>query len=75
MKDFYDDPASFCFDKTYHLVLSDSTLVYPHSAPSVHPKVHFSKVYSFVSWFPTVPLNKTILKYGTIKLKAYEIFI
>ena len=31
----------FVFDKTYHLVLRDSALVHPESAPSVYPKVHF----------------------------------
>ena len=63
----------FVFDKTYHLVLRDSALVHPESAPSVHPRVHFFKVYSFVSCFLTVPLNRTKLKYGTIKLKnLYE---
>ena len=65
----------FVFDKTYHLVLRDSALVHPESAPSVHPRVHFFKVYSFVSCFLTVPLNRTKLKYGTMKLKTYEKFI
>ena len=62
----------FVFDKTYHLVLRDSALVHPESAPSVHPRVHFFKVYYFVSSFPTVPLNRTKLKYGTMELKTYE---
>ena len=53
----------FVFDKTHHLVLRDSTLVHPESAPS------------FDSCFPTVPLNRTKLKYGTMKLKTYEKFI
>ena len=61
----------FVFDKTYHLVLKDSTFVQPKSAPSVHPRVHFFKVY-FVSCFPTISLNRAKLKYGTMKLKAYE---
>ena len=65
----------FVFDKTCHLVLGDSALVYPESAPSVHPRVHFFKVYSFVSCFLKVPLNRTKLKYGTTKLKTYEKFI
>ena len=62
----------FFFDKIYHLVLRDSALVHPESAPSVHPRVHFFKVYFFVSCFPTMPLNRTKLKYRTIKIKAYE---
>ena len=61
----------FVFDKTYHLVLKDSALIHPESAPSVHSRVHFFKIYSFVSCFPTVPLNRTKLKYGM----TYEMFI
>ena len=53
----------FVFDKTFHLVLRDSALV------------HFFKVHSFVRCFPTVPLNRTKLKHGTMKLKTYEKFI
>ena len=68
MKGFYNNPASFFSDKTYHLVLRDSALVHPESAPSVH----FFKVYFFVSCFPTMPLNRTKLKYRTMKIKAYE---
>ena len=45
------------------------------SAPSVHPRIHFYKVYSFVSCFPTMVLNRTKLKYGAMKLKAFEKFI
>ena len=55
----------FVFDKTYNLVLKDSTLVHPKSAPSVHPRVHFFKVYFFVSCFPTMSLNRT-------KVRHYE---
>ena len=62
----------FVFDKTYHLVLKDSVLVHPESAPSVHSRVHFFKIYFFVSYFPTISLNTTKLKYGTLKFKAYE---
>ena len=62
----------FGFDKTYHLALKKFTLVHPESAPSVHPGMHFLKEYFFVSCFPTISLNKTKLKYGTMKLKAYE---
>ena len=65
----------FIFNETCHLFLRDSVLVHPESAPSVHPRVHFFKVYSFVSFFPTVPLNRTKLKYGTMKLKTYEKFM
>ena len=54
----------FVFDKTYHLVLRDSTLVHPEIAPSVHPSVHFFKVYFFVCCFLTMPLNRTKVKYG-----------
>ena len=64
---------AFVFDKTYHLVLRDSVLVHPESKPSVHLMVHFLEVYSFVSCFPTAPLNRTKLKCGTMKLKTlYE---
>ena len=62
----------FVFDKTYHLILKDSTFVHPERAPSVHSGVHFFKVYSFVSCFPTKSFNRTKLEYGTMKLKAYE---
>ena len=48
----------FVFDKTYHLVLKDSTLVHPERAPSVHSRVHLLKVYFFVSCFPTISLNR-----------------
>ena len=61
----------FVVDKTYNLILKESTLVHPESAPSVHSRVHFFKVYFFVSCFPTISLNRTKLKYGTLKLKAY----
>ena len=56
------------FDKTYHRVLKDFAFVHPESAPSVQPRVHFFKVYSFLSCFLTVPLNRTKLKYGTMNL-------
>ena len=62
----------FVFDKTYHLVLKDSILAHPESAPSVHSRVYFFKVCFFVSCFPTISLNRTKLKYGIIKLKANE---
>ena len=65
----------FVFDKTYHVILKDSVLVHPENAPSVYPRVHFFKVYSFVSCSPAVPLNRTKLKYGTMKLKTYKKFI
>ena len=71
MKDFCDN-LLLLFHKIYHLVLRDSALVHPESAPTVYPRVHYFKVYFFVSWFPAMPLNKTKLKYGTVKLKAYE---
>ena len=62
----------FVFGKTYHLVIRDSALTHPENAPSVHSRVHFFKVYFFVSCFPTMPLNRMKLKYGTTKLNAYE---
>ena len=62
----------FVFDKTYHPVLSDSALVHPKSATSVHLKVHFFEVYFLVSCFPAISLKRTKLKCGTMKLKAYE---
>ena len=65
----------FVFDKTYYLVLRDSALGHPESAPSMHPMVHVFKIYSFVSCFLTAPLNRTNLKYGNMKLKNYEKFI
>ena len=52
----------FVLDKPCQLVLRDSALVHPESAHSVHPRVHFFKVYSFVTLFLTVPLNRTKLK-------------
>ena len=57
----------FGFDKTYHLALKKFTLVHPESV-----FMHFFKEYFFVSCFPTISLNKTKPKYGTMKLKAYE---
>ena len=62
----------FVFNKTYHLVLRDSALVHPEIAPSAHPRVHFFKVFSFVSCFLAMPLNRTKLRYGNMKLEAYE---
>ena len=61
----------FVFDKAPS-GSKDSSLVQPERAPSGYPKVHFFKVYFFVSWFSTMPLNRTKLKYGTMKLKAFE---
>ena len=69
------DIQVFVFDKTYHLILTDSALLHPESAPSLHPRVHFFKVYSFVTVPPTVPLKKTKVKHGTLKLKTLEKFI
>ena len=62
----------FIFDKTYHLVLRDYALVHRKSAFSRQPRMHFFKLYFFVSCFLTMPLNRIKLKYGTMKLKAYE---
>ena len=62
----------FVFDKTYHLVLRDSVLVHPESVHSVHPRMNLFNVYVFGNCFPIMPLNRTKLKYGTMKLKAYE---
>ena len=50
----------------------NETLVHPKSPPSVHHTVHFFKVNFLVNCLPTIPLNRTKLKYGTMKLKAYE---
>ena len=47
----------FAFGKTYRLVQRDSALVHLESAPSVHPRVHFFKVCSFVSCFVSRPLG------------------
>ena len=62
----------FVFDKTYRLVLRGSVLVHLEGAPSLHARVHFFKVYFFVSCFLTMPLNGTKVKYRTMKLKVYE---
>ena len=62
----------FVFDKTYHLVLRDSVLVHPESVHSVHPRMNLFNVYVFGNCFPIMPLNRTKLKYGTMKLKVYE---
>ena len=48
--------------------------MHPKNTSSVHPTVHVSRVYFFMSCFPTMPLNRTKLKYGTMMLKAYETF-
>ena len=72
MEDFWDNPAIFLFLIKHHPVLRDSALGHPKSAHSVQLRVHFFKVYYFVSCFPTVPLNRTKLKYGIMKLKAYK---
>ena len=45
--------------------------MHPKNTSSVHPTV---RVYFFMSCFPTMPLNRTKLKYGTMMLKAYETF-
>ena len=55
-----------------HLFLRDFASVHPEIAHTVHPRVHFFKIYSFKSCFPTIPLNRAKLKHGTMKLKAYE---
>ena len=65
------DLQVFVFDKTCHLFLRNSALVHPESASSVHPRVHFFKVYFFVSCFPTMSSNRTKLKHGTMNLKSY----
>ena len=45
--------------------------MHPKCSPSVHPRVYIFKVYFSVSYFLIMTLNRTKLKYGTIKLKAY----
>ena len=40
----------FVFDKTYHLVLRDSVLLHPKSAPSVHPTVKFICILYLYKW-------------------------
>ena len=62
----------FVFDKTYRLVLRDSVLVHLEGAPSLQSRVHFFKVYFFVSCFLTMSLNGTKVEYRTMKLKVYE---
>ena len=61
--------------KTYKLVLRGSALVDPKSAPPVHPRVHFLKISSFFNCFPSMPLNRTKVKYGAMILKNYENFL
>ena len=69
VKDICDNPPSlFFFDKTYHLVLRDSALVYPKCTS----RVQYFKVYFFVSCFSKMSLNKIKLKLGTMMLNAYE---
>ena len=46
--------------------------MYPESAPSVHPRVHFFKLYFFVSCFPTMSLNRTKLKGEILKPKVHK---
>ena len=49
--------------------------MHPEIALSVHSSVQFFKaIYLnfFVSCFTTMYLNRTKMKYGTMKLKAYE---
>ena len=42
----------------------------------MHHRVHFFKVYFFVTVPPTVPLNnRTKVKHGTLELKTHEKFI
>ena len=55
----------FVFDAIYHLILRDSAFM--------HPRVHFFKVYFFVSCFPIMPSNTFKLKYRNMKLNALEI--
>ena len=62
----------FLFDKIYHLVLRDSASVHLKRTPSVYLRAYLFKVYSFVSCFPKMHLIRIKLKYGTMKLKAYE---
>ena len=64
MKDFSDNP--------FYLVLRESSLLHPESELSVQPREQFFEAYFFVSCFPTMALNRTKLKYGTMKQKAYE---
>ena len=75
MKGLSDINAKFLFlvfDKTYFLVLRDSASAHPERAHLAHPMMHFLKLYSFVSCFPIIPLNRTKLKYRAMKLKTYE---
>ena len=58
----------------YLLVLKDSGLVYPGSAPSVHLGRTVLQVYSFKCCFPIIVLNKIGLKYGAMKLTFSEKF-
>ena len=66
------DMQALFFDKTYHPILRDSA----YCILKVHHRVHFFKVYSFVTVPPTVPLNnRTKVKHGTLELKTHEKFI
>ena len=44
--------------------------MHPESAPSVDARVHFFKVYFFVSYSPTVSLNRTKLKIWDYEAKV-----
>ena len=46
--------------------------MHPESAHSVHRRVHSFKLYFFESCFPTMRINRTKLKYGNVKKKAYK---
>ena len=61
----------FVFNKTYHVVLRDSGLMHPESAPSVHSRVNLLK-YTSMRAVPTILLNRTKQKYRDMKLKIYE---
>ena len=67
----------FVLDKTYHLVLRDSALVYPENARSVHPRVHFFKIYFFVNFFvsfylPFCFIYSSVLKSDLFKKESFD---
>ena len=62
----------FVFDKTYHFFLSKTAWAHSESSPSVRPWMNVFKVNFSVSCFQAMPLNRTKLRYGSMKVKAYE---
>ena len=66
----------FVFHKICLLFLRGSVLVHPESAPWIHHRVHYFKVYPFMSSFRKISLNRTKLKNSTgWKVSVFRIFL